>query len=152
MTISRRGFSSLLGAGSLAGMAKREALSETNIPLSHEARPEARPGKDWHKEPLIPTMEHDAAVRLALLDPDMKKALYTYLYNEQKTSLPTQIDPDIEVLRSFSRMAKLTFQRQRNVEHALHHLITPHRETPHGLMGMFQSFISDLVWNRELKK
>jgi len=49
-------------------------------------------------------------------------------------------------------MAKLTFQRQRNVEHALHHLITPHRETPHGLMGMFQSFISDLVWNRELKK
>lgn len=67
--------------------------------------------------PQGPKMQEWQACRLAMLDPDVKKLLIEAAYAQNR--VVSSVDPDIEVLRSFSPMAKIAFQRQRNVAKAL---------------------------------
>lgn len=53
------------------------------------------------------------------------------------------IDPDIDVMRSFSRMAKITFQRQRNVQRDLEQCA----EDP-GRWSAVNRFLDKIMWGR----
>lgn len=64
-----------------------------------------------------PKMEHWQAMRLALQDPDIRRGLMSELYARQR--VVHMLDPDIANKRAWSDMAKVTFQRQRNVEREL---------------------------------
>lgn len=53
------------------------------------------------------------------------------------------VDPDIEVYRSFSPMAKIAFQRQRNVEREMASFLEPDVDDE---MEPVRSFVQTLVW------
>jgi hypothetical protein len=67
--------------------------------------------------PKGPKIQEWQAMRLAMQDPDIRRLVVSQTFEQQR--IVASIDPDIEVLRSFSPMAKITFQRQRNVERAI---------------------------------
>jgi hypothetical protein len=64
-----------------------------------------------------PKMQEWQAVRLAMLDPDIKRMLIDAAYAQHRVI--SSVDTDIKVLRALSPMAKITFQRQRNVARML---------------------------------
>lgn len=65
-------------------------------------------------EPLMTQWE---AARKVLGDPSLRREFISRAYEENRHIY--QIDPDIMIRRSWSPMAKVTFQRQRNVDQAL---------------------------------
>ncbi len=81
------------------------------------------------------------AMRLAMLDPDIKAIMMDALWNQHREI--HKIDPDIEVLRSFSPMAKIAFQRQRNVQRAIEQSTN---EPLHEIFGKAREYIRKLVW------
>ena len=62
------------------------------------------------QNPVVPSWQ---AHRLAMLDPDMRAAIQQ-MVAERHRSIHF-IDADIAVMRSWSQMAKIAFQRQRNI-------------------------------------
>ena len=71
-------------------------------------------GMDKVTEPL---MSYEQALSILLKNKDFKNRYTSELYGEFRRV--DTIDPDLQVLKSLSPMAKVTFQRQRNVERAL---------------------------------
>jgi hypothetical protein len=91
--------------------------------------------------PIGPKMQGWQAARLAMLNPDIKKLLTDAAYAQHR--VVTHIDPDIEVLRSLSPMAKITFQRQRNVAKALKDAT---EEPVWSLGSKAREYIQKLMW------
>jgi hypothetical protein len=75
------------------------------------------------------------AWRQMLDNPTMREAVESYAWEQHRRV--SHIDPDIEVYRSFSPMAKIAFQRQRNVEQMMQGLTAEPKET---------------VWNATVEK
>lgn len=67
--------------------------------------------------PQGPRMPEWQAAKLALRNPELRELLVAAAQAQCRIVL--SVDPDIEVYRSFSPMAKITFQRQRNVQRVL---------------------------------
>lgn len=81
------------------------------------------------------------AARLAMADPDIRALLVAAAYAQHR--VVTSVDPDIEVLRSFSPMAKITFQRQRNVQRMLD---SATEEPVWSFASKAHEFIKKIMW------
>lgn len=64
-----------------------------------------------------PRMPRWQAARAVLGDPEARAQATAFFYERHR--VVTYIDPDIEIMRSWSPMAKIAFPRQRNVERDL---------------------------------
>lgn len=90
-----------------------------------------------------PVMQEWEASRLALAHPQMRKLMLAAAYAKHRSI--AIVDPDIEVYRSFSPMAKITFQRQRNVDREIEQITT---EPQWNLLSQARDFVSNLMWGR----
>ncbi len=88
-------------------------------------------------------MKPQEAWKILLQNKEMRDEYTSTLYKQYKDI--NQIDPDLDVHKSFSRMAKITFQRQRMVQRT----IESHSNElnyGNGITDKLQSFIHKLVW------
>mgnify|MGYP001585149150 CR=1 FL=1 len=147
--ISRRSAAALLGSlpfvgrqfgsGGLSGAAGSNAAEQSLKALGQqEFNRLSSSGAGQTMGPLMPEWK---AMRLAMLDPDIKAIMMDALWNQHREI--HKIDPDIEVLRSFSPMAKIAFQRQRNVQRAIEQSTN---EPLHEVFGKARDYIRKLVW------
>lgn len=90
-----------------------------------------------------PLMPHHQAARLAMQNPLMRDLITGQAYRNQRHV--SQIDPDIDLHRSWSPMAKVTFQRQRNVERELENYCN---EPDHVLLDPLRQYIEKLIWGK----
>ena len=130
-----------LGGGGLSGGAGSNAA--TQMLKSHLTQPGYAQNEitQGNTPPMGPLMPEWKAMRLAMLDPDIKAIMMDALWNQHREI--HKIDPDIEVLRSFSPMAKIAFQRQRNVQRAIEQSTN---EPLHEIFGKAREYIRKLVW------
>lgn len=98
------------------------------------------PGEGISTKPIEPKMPRWQAARAVLGDPEARAQATAFFYERHR--VVTYIDPDIEIMRSWSPMAKIAFQRQRNVEHELERMMG---EPTDGLIDKLQSMISKMV-------
>ena len=117
---SRRGMMKLAGAAGLAPsfMKFGQATAPTpGLPAGWEVA-------TWKAQGAVNTfdtenklaMESWEAARIILRDPAEMARVRAATYRKYRVLNGLDVDPDIAVMRSFSPMAKLTFQRQRIVE------------------------------------
>lgn len=152
--LTRRRFAGLAAAAPLAGMALGRGVE--GGPTATQANqagmfrglndPNAfanQAGKyaDVMKPPKMGRCE---ALRIALADPDMKRLITSWAFKQNQRV--TEIDPDIQCLRALSPMAKITFQRQRNVERYLGNLVDEDANQL-GFGGVVGAFIKKLMWD-----
>lgn len=81
------------------------------------------------------------AARVVLADPQMRADFVAGLYEHHR--VVHYIDPDIEIMRCWSPMAKIAFQRQRNVERQLEAALNEPLES---IFDGLHAKISKLVW------
>lgn len=141
MNLSRRG---IVGALAGAPFAARLGTRPGASPPSATMGLGAQIGQGFAGDLNVankPKMEQWQAMRLALLDPDIKALWEGYIYAQNR--IVHEIDPDIAVMRSFSPMAKLTFQRQRNVSRSLQESTEP---PVYDFMDKVQDYLHKLMW------
>ena len=90
-----------------------------------------------------PLMPHWRAARLALNDPMVRELARAVAFAQHRRI--SGVDPDIEVYRSFSPMAKITFQRQRNVDREIEQIAT---EPLYESGGIIQQMIAKFMWGK----
>ncbi len=140
--MNRRGFMGAMGGAAVAGrkMAEEVAIRLTgHIADNGGLGPYTYPMADG---PATGNAENSRA--------DWKRGLASKFLRPQLESLlyechrqVTRIDPDIGVMRSFSLNAKVTFQRQRNVERDIE---TRQSEYPYTKMqNLIKGFLRGLV-------
>lgn len=127
MALGRRSVLQLLG---IAPFAAPAAINEVRnaIPTSemmgsviHDA-PDSGSALGLKADSGYRSLTHDDW-RLALSDPKLRAEVISDLFaNEKRLNPVPHIDPDIDVYRSFSRSAKIAFQRQRRVQQQLYEL------------------------------
>lgn len=120
MNVSRRGFAGLAAALPFAGNAvARDMAAKHRDAMMMQGQTLAgnQIGVGYPETGPAPKMEHWQAMRLALQDPDIRREVLSECYARQRVI--HMLDPDIANKRSWSDMAKITFQRQRNVEREL---------------------------------
>jgi len=94
--------------------------------------------------PVTQVMPRHQAARLALQVPAIRDAVTEAAW--QMNRFVHAVEPDIEVYRSFSPMAKITFQRQRNVERLIAQETMP---SWHEAFDPLHRFIDKLMWLRK---
>jgi hypothetical protein len=143
---TRRGFSSLLGATPLAAVSLSQQ-GAVPYPRGYPATSPVSLYKETACEPNKPIMSHHEAVKLLFKDNDLLNLYTSQLYEiERRNGIP-HIEPDIDVYKSFSKNAKITFQRQRNVKRNTEDRMSPHYgEGSYGILTWMNEKISKLVW------
>jgi hypothetical protein len=120
-----------ISGGSLAGYATASGgMQEANYPQQATG-------------PVGPLMQEWQAARVALGDAKTKRLLLDAAFTKHRQI--AAVDPDIEVYRSFSPMAKITYQRQRNVDRELIAIST---EPQWSILQPIQAFMQKLMWDR----
>lgn len=104
---SRRRILSFIGAAPLGGLVSAESAAVKLSGLAMLPNGKADPSPDT----VDATADQCAA---AMRNKLLRRQIESMLYEQEKRVCC--IDPDIAVMRSFSLSAKVTFQRQRNVE------------------------------------
>lgn len=94
-----------------------------------------------------PLMKSDRALRLIFSDAAALAEIRSEIFDQQR-QYSTNIDPDIMVLKSLSPMAKITFQRQRNVERELADLQEERWDRPQKYVRALQSRVQKLMWGK----
>lgn len=119
MNMTRRTAASVLAGLPFVGGSAAKAIGGSLASGNMMPRTQTEAGQYNGKDagPSGPKMQEWQAMRLAMLDPDIKRMLIDAAYSQHRVI--TSVDPDIEVLRALSPMAKITFQRQRNVAKAI---------------------------------
>jgi hypothetical protein len=79
--------------------------------------------KDAIRKPFISRQQ---ATKLLLQNKELLSEITSQMYEHER--IINHIDPDINIYKSFSPMAKITFQRQRNVQRQLHNLTGEHSD------------------------
>lgn len=141
--ITRRLFSMMLGAAPAAGAALTSGLvsqPETAIPQQVMSMDCAVGGA-----PSPPRMQYDAAKRMLMLQPDVRDRVESSLFVGHRQV--GYIDHDIEAKRSWSTMAKVTFQRRRNVDAALADCAGDTNTYSMGVQFLDQK-IGELMWGK----
>lgn len=87
------------------------------------------------------------ARRLIFGDAKVMAEITAELFEDEKRSNP-YIDPDLQVLKSLSPMAKITFQRQRNVAHHLAQMRDESWDRPQRYIHAFRKHYEKLMWGR----
>lgn len=116
--LSRRSLGKLAAALPLTRLPSSVATSIPTPGIGIQSRPEGEQGSgEAEFNPNVPKMPRWKALQTALADQAFAEGYSSYLFERERCI--ERLDPDLEVLRSFSPMAKITFQRQRNVERML---------------------------------
>lgn len=155
MKLSRRGFAGFAAALPFAGNAvsREMAAKQRDVALQGWSPIGGNSGMGIAEGALYgnavnpaptPKMEHWQAMRLALQDPDIRREIMAECYARHK--IVNALDPDIANKRSWSDMAKITFQRQRNVERDIEQMT---QVSTLGFAGkLLQNFIQKAMWGR----
>lgn len=145
MKLSRRG--ALAGLASVPGLAStlgKNLLSEGGNALCfsevQEANSFSPPGTTV---PISQKMSELEAHQALMQIPELRDLFTSGLYEQYRNV--TYIDPDIAVLRSFSPMAKITFQRQRIVNRNIE-VRTAQSYFRRGALEKVQDFIYKKMW------
>lgn len=147
----RRSFLSLMAGAPLAGKAAAEHAVAS---LSGGAMPPAYPppasgiNECGSQNPTasIQRMDHRTALRMILNDAKAMEEIRAELTEAELRNGNPFIDADIQVMRSWSPMAKITFQRQRNVERALAQVLEDRPDEPNRYVRAFRNRMNKLVW------
>lgn len=94
-----------------------------------------------------PLMEHQSAVRNILGDMRAMSEIRSELAEGELRGNP-YIDPDIQIMKTWSPMAKITFQRQRNVDRAIAEMQDTRWDRPNRYIRAFQSRMDKLMWGK----
>jgi hypothetical protein len=102
--------------------------------------------------PPAPNMPREAAFKLLSKSATIRKEIRMRLVEDSKFAIsPSNIDPDIAILRSLSPMAKLTLARQRYVENGIEAALKD--RTFSGMHGRLHDFLSEkaheLMWSEK---
>ncbi len=89
-----------------------------------------------------PYMEMQDAWKRLFKNKEMIDEYTSDLY--QKCRVVDRIDPDLDVYKSFSKMAKITFQRQRIVQQAVESNIK--NQNDYGIPDKVQNYLQKLMW------
>jgi hypothetical protein len=149
MNVTRRSAAALLGALPFAGRAiAGGALQKQSIGVGGQLAGGSRAwkfandavGQEKVSGPLVPQWR---AAQLALSDPDVRALARSVAFSQHR--FIGLVDPDIEVYRSFSPMAKITFQRQRNVDREINGMCSaPEYERA----SLLEQIIGKFMWGR----
>jgi hypothetical protein len=148
--ITRRSVASLIGAMPFVGPAiAKVSINPPGAGLSSVQSIPQMAGVQMYDtcqgvkvEPIKRLMTEQQAFQLLLKNKDVSDLYTTHLYKEYKNV--ESIDPDLNVYKSFSTMAKIAYQRQRNVKRRLASLID--EEAGNYLPSKIAKFISKLMW------
>lgn len=99
------------------------------------------PAQDSPKAPLI---DRTQAMRMVLADKEAIAEIRNELFEEHR--IVHAIDPDIAIMKSWSDMAKITFQRQRNVERAMAELQEQRLDRPQQYIHTLTKQLNKLMW------
>lgn len=98
--------------------------------------------------PPNPLVSRQTALRAILSDKKAMEEIRDELFANH--SQIHHIDPDIQIMRSFSTMAKITFQRQRNVERSMDSLFRESKTNiPQIYIQAFAGRLNKMMWGRE---
>jgi hypothetical protein len=150
--ITRRMAAGLLGALPFARRTATEVLRTGVVTTVQSADrvgrtmgggyPGEQQGGQVNRAP-VPLMPSHQAFRLALRTPHVRDAIMEAVWRDNRRV--HAVDPDIEIYRSFSPMAKITFQRQRNVERELQERSEPDSGD---LLEPLRKFLDWHIWGR----
>lgn len=147
MAFNRRGILGLVAGAPIFGNAVAEnigrdaGMGAMRLGIGANA-PGAAQG---YNQPTPPLMEHKSAIRMIFGDAAALAEIRDELFAQNRTI--TAIDPDILVMKAWSTMAKLTFQRQRNVERALAELQENRMDCPQRYVRAFNDRLQKLMWS-----
>lgn len=145
MNLTRRALSALIPAIPFAGPEISKAGIEAIQKASYDkysAGQKASCGQSLNNtEPIKKLMEEHEARRIVFNNKEVLDSARSFLYESHKRI--EGVDADIMVYKSFSPMAKITFQRQRLVARDLAQFMSP--PTTHWAEKL-QNAISKLVW------
>lgn len=143
MKPDRRGFLGILGAAPLFGGAIAENIGRDAQAMGLSQG--GLPGASQLGVKVNPRMEQKSALRMIFGDAEALAEIRDELFAAQRHV--TAIDPDILIMKSWSPMAKLTFQKQRNVERALAELQEEGRwDRPQRYVKAFSDRLQKLMW------
>lgn len=94
---------------------------------------------------LIPKMDRPSALRMVFGDAQAMAEIRSELMQQEMRSV-TYIDPDIMHKKSWSPMAKVAFQRQRNVERAIADLENERWDVPQRFIKALGTRLDKLMW------
>lgn len=151
MSISRRGIMGVLAGAPLAGKAVAETVMSglgSGVLGSGSANASAGWGVGMNATaPAVlasPRMDAVQAAKLIFGDAQALAEIRSELYAEQRNI--NYVDPDIMVMKSWSPMAKIAFQRQRNVERALDELQDSRWDRPQRYLKALNDRMQRLMW------
>jgi len=140
--LTRRSVSAMLGGLPLARAFNPSPRSDVPPVLGHAMGSPMKEAGLATAQPLRQArMSEWDAVRQLLKDPKWLRRLTEQTYADQR--IIYQLDPDIATPRSWSPMAKVTFQRQRNVERLIASQMRP---PPWEVSRKFQEALHKLMW------
>ncbi len=136
--ITRRTAASLIGALPLAARNMGQSAKASGPPIGVTGGQEA---DQCTGVPRGPKMQEWEAARIAVKNPTLREIMKSEFYSRHRVI--DRVDPDIEVYRSWSPMAKIAFQRQRNVEREF---LAMTSEPGWNIWGRVSDVIRNLMW------
>lgn len=144
MAFNRRGLLGMIAGAPLFGGAVAESICHEAQFAIGAQQLGLYAGQPCGNTPTAPRMEHSSAVRMIFGDKEALAAIRDELFAEQRHVI--SIDPDILIMKAWSPMAKLTFQRQRNVERILAELQDNRMDRPQRYIRAFTDRLNKLMW------
>jgi hypothetical protein len=145
--MNRRSILGVLGGAPFAAKAvAREVISSGSIAPPASLYQGSQAGIAGASNPINPLMERSHALRTIFADAKAIAEMRDELF-EQHRFIPS-IDPDIAIMRSWSDMAKITFQRQRNVERAWVELQEARLDRPGRYLRALEERLQKLMWGQ----
>lgn len=96
-------------------------------------------------------MSNDTAMSLIRQSPTLMAEIREDIRKRQNEGgYNITIDPDIAVMRSWSHMAKLTFQRQRNLDRAVEQMFNLDLDRPRSYVNSFERAFTKFIWGDKL--
>lgn len=147
--ISRRAVARFLGAAPVLGTATLASQGSAAYPpntlrdIMHEAQIKGNIGDATQAGalPRQPLVSHTQAVAKILADPILRQKIEAEAWQNHRRVFV--VDDDIAAMRSFSHMAKITFQRQRNVQREIEEIQKP---PPWETRGFFETAVRKIMW------
>lgn len=143
--MNRRSILGILGAAPFAGKAVADqavASLGSQSPPSYGLSSGA--GQSAANNPL---MDPKAALRKVFGDARAMAEIREELAESELRGNP-YIDPDIQIMKSWSPMAKITFQRQRNINRAIAEMQDDRWDRPQRYIRALQSRVDKMMWGK----
>lgn len=149
--LNRRSIMGVLAGAPLVGRAVADGALESlrnpvppSHPYPHAGENCATQAGSLGQKAVNPLMERGNALKIIFGDANALAEIRDELFAENRTI--QSVDPDIAILKSLSPMAKITFQRQRNVERALAELQSERWDGPQRYVRVFEERLQKMMW------